>query len=92
MKTEAPSLQGFLLTPTFFGFKPEDRVTLHDSLFNLLWYGAGSWDWQTLYTMPVHIRRFWISKINKMQDEAAAAREKQNQAKSKKPTIVKSPL
>jgi hypothetical protein len=92
VKTEAPSLQGFLLTPTFFGFKPEDRVTLHDSLFNLLWYGAGRWDWQTLYTMPVHIRRFWISKINKMQDEASAAREKQNQAKSKKPTIVKSPL
>jgi len=92
VKTEAPSLQGFLLTPTFFGFKPEDRVTLHDSLFNLLWYGAGRWDWQTLYTMPVHIRRFWISKINKMQDEAAAAREKQNQAKPKKPTIVKSPL
>jgi hypothetical protein len=92
VKTEAPSLQGFLLTPTFFGFKSEDRVTLHDSLFNLLWYGAGRWDWQTLYTMPVHIRRFWISKINKMQDEASAAREKQNQAKSKKPTIVKSPL
>jgi hypothetical protein len=65
---------------------------LHDSLFNLLWHGAGRWDWQTLYTMPIHIRRFWISKINKMQDEAAASREKQNQAKSKKPTIVKSPL
>jgi len=89
---EAPSLQGFLLTQTFFGFKPDDRVMLHDSLFNLLWHGAGRWDWQTLYTMPIHIRRFWISKINKMQDEAAAAREKQNQAKSKKPTIVKSPL
>jgi len=89
---EAPSLQGFLLTQTFFGFKPDDRVMLHDSLFNLLWHGDGRWDWQTLYTMPIHIRRFWISKINKMQDEAAAAREKQNQAKSKKPTIVKSPL
>ena len=89
---EAPSLQGFLLTQTFFGFKPDDRVMLHDSLFNLLWYCDGRWDWQTLYTMPIHIRRFWISKINKMQDEASAAREKQNQAKSKKPTIVKSPL
>jgi hypothetical protein len=41
--------------------------------------------------MPVYIRRFWISKINKMQDEAAAAREKVK-AKTKKPTIIKSPL
>jgi len=91
VKTEAPSLQGFQLTQTFFGFNPEDRVQLHESLFDLVWHGAGRWDWNTLYTMPVYIRRFWISKINKMQDEAAAAREKVK-AKTKKPTIIKSPL
>jgi hypothetical protein len=85
---------GFQLTPTFFGFKPEDRVALHESIFNLIWFGAGRWDWDTIYTMPVHIRRFWISKINKMQDEKLAEIEQQRSksANTKKPRIVKSPL
>lgn len=89
---EAPSLQGFRLEQTFFGFKPEDRVQLHESLFNLVWYGAGRWDWNTLYNMPVYIRRFWISKINKMQDESAYAAEQLKSKKKSKPNIVKSPL
>jgi hypothetical protein len=89
----APSNQGFRLAQTFFGFKPEDRVSLHESLFNLIWAGSGRWDWQTLYTMPVHIRRFWISKLNKMQDEKLA-QEEANKSKrpSKKSKVVKSPL
>jgi hypothetical protein len=82
------------LEQTFFGFKPEDRVKLHESLFNLVWYGAGRWDWETLYTMPVYIRRFWIKKINKMNEEAEQ-RAEQLQAKQqakRKQKIVKSPL
>jgi hypothetical protein len=90
----APSFPGFRLEQTFFGFKPEDRVKLHESLFNLVWYGAGRWDWETLYTMPVYIRRFWIKKINKMNEEAEQ-RAEQLQAKQqakRKQKIVKSPL
>jgi hypothetical protein len=43
--------------------------------------------------MPVHIRRFWISKLNKMQDEKLA-QEEANKSKrpSKKSKVVKSPL
>ena len=93
VKTGAPSTPGFRLEQTFFGFKPEDRVQLHSSLFDLIWFGAGRWDWQTLYTMPVHIRRFWISKINKMQDDRQVAAEQQRAKTSiKKPKVVKSPL
>jgi len=90
----APSSPGFRLEQTFFGFKPEDRVKLHESLFNLVWFGAGRWDWETLYTMPVYIRRFWIKKINKMNEEAEQ-RAEQLQAKQqtkRKQKIVKSPL
>ena len=42
---EAPSFQGFNLEQTFFGFKPEHRVDLHDQLFNILWAGEGRWTW-----------------------------------------------
>lgn len=50
----------------FFGFKPKDRIEFHDSIFNLLWYGEGRWDWDTIYNMPIQIRRRWIMHINKL--------------------------
>lgn len=90
----APSSPGFQLAQTFFGFKPEDRVAHHESLFNLLWYGAGRWDWETLYNMPVYLRRFWIKKINKMTEEAQQRAEQQRSKQQAKrgQKIVKSPL
>ena len=90
----APSLPGFRLDQTFFGFKAEDRVALHETLFNLVWVGAGRWDWNTIYTMPIPIRRFWISKLNKMQDDAASTAEnmKNKNSTKAKPKVVKSPL
>ena len=87
----APSLPGFKLEQTFFGFKPEDRVSLHESLFNLVMYGQGRWTWQDLYTMPIYLRRFWIRKINKMTEEAEERRQNQA-AKPTPPRVVKSPL
>ena len=50
----------------FFGFKPQDRVQLHDNLFNLVWYGEGRWDWDTVYNMPIHIRRYWAKRVNEI--------------------------
>ena len=90
----APSSQGFRLAQTFFGFKPVDRVKHHESLFNLLWFGAGRWDWETLYNMPIYLRRFWIKKLNKMTEESEMRAEQQRSKQQNKrgPKIVKSPL
>ena len=78
---------------TFFGFKPEDRVQLHDTLFNLLWHGDGKWTWTDIYNLPVYLRRFWISKINKMIEDTKQKNE-QRAAKlsAQKNKVVKSPL
>ena len=73
----APSILGFQLEQTFFGFKPTDRVVFHENLFNLVWRGEGRWDWDTVYHMPIMIRRFWVTKINKMDDAAEAAAAEQ---------------
>lgn len=64
MSREAPSPPGFNLDQTFFGFKPEDRITLHENIFNLIWHGEGRWDWNTIYNMPVPIRVMWTKRIN----------------------------
>ncbi len=77
MKTGAPSLLGFNLDQTFFGFKPEDQVQLHDTIYDLIWAGDGRWDWDTIYNLPLHIRRYWVTKINKMRDAQNAQAEEQ---------------
>ncbi len=64
MKKGAPSVQCFKLDQTFFGFKPQDRVALHSTLFDLVWQGEGRWSWETVYNLPVNTRKFWINKIN----------------------------
>lgn len=89
----APSRLGFLLEQTFFGFKPEDRVQLHESLFNLVWHGNGRWSWSELYNMPVYLRRFWIRKINQIYEEAKQRDDQNKAAQSiKRNKVVKSPL
>jgi hypothetical protein len=71
VRTGAPSVPGFQLDQNFFGFKPADRVGLHQNLFNLIWHGAGRWDWDTVYNMPIMIRKLWISNVNRMVEAPA---------------------
>ena len=73
---EAPSLRHFLLGSTFFGFKPEDRVRNHESLFYLIWFGDGRWSWHDVYHMPVFLRSFWIDKCNEIKSRQDAAIQK----------------
>jgi len=89
----APSSLRFLLEQTFFGFSVEDRVLLHENMFNMLWYSDGRLDWDTIYNMPVFLRKFYSKKINKIfreQEEAAelARQQRQTQTKSKKQTAM----
>ena len=94
----APSSLHFLLRPTFFGFNPEDRVALHENIFNMVWYSDGRLDGDTVYNMPVFLRKFYSKKINKIfsdQQEAAERRIQQQRAKRVKqpatpPTYPKS--
>ena len=85
---EAPSLLGFNLDRTFFGLEPKDRLRLHELIFDLIWHGAGRWDWNTIYNMPIFLRKFYVSQVNKIfaeQSEAAeeAAEKRRNAAKPK---------
>ena len=79
---EAPLLPGFKLEPTFFGLKPKDRIRLHENIFNLIWFGEGRWDWDTIYNMPVHIRALWTQKVNEIiANRLNPPAEKSNQPK-----------
>jgi len=85
----APSLPGFRLGQTFFGFKPEDRKILHEHIFNLIWVGEGRWDWNTIYHMPTFLRKFWIEQINRKHD---AINEQNRKASKPAKTINRAPI
>lgn len=87
---EAPSLLGFKLDQTFFGFNALDRVQLHENIFNLLWHGEGRWDWDTIYNMPVFLRRFYVKRVNAIIQERID-RVAQQQEKQRSRTTTKSP-
>jgi len=71
------------LDQTFFGFSPKDKIILHENLFNLIWFGEGRWSWETVYNLPIPIRKLWIKKVNEILDAKQAAA--QNPAKSTTP-------
>lgn len=75
----APSSLHFLLDQTFFGFNASYRMQLHETIFNIIWFGEGRWDWETIYTMPVFLRNFWVKKINKIIEDQNKAAKQQTQ-------------
>jgi hypothetical protein len=81
----------FNLAPTFFGFKPEHQVQLHDQLFELVWAGEGRWDWDTIYNLPIHLRKFWVTKLNKSRSELNQNEETAQQAIKNRITRTKLP-
>ncbi len=81
---EAPSKLHFNLDSTFFGFNSSHQTELHSRLYDLIIAGNGCWDWDTVYHLPLHIRRLWISKINAQRSkDNEEAEERANRAKNK---------
>jgi len=35
----------------------------------MIWHGEGRWDWDTLYNMPIFLRRRWMKHINRILEE-----------------------
>ena len=67
----APSSLNFKLGENFFGIDVNYKVALHDQLFELVWAGAGKWDWDTVYNLPLHLKRMWIIKLNQRSQPAS---------------------
>ena len=79
----------FNLTSNFFGFKPEHQVQFHNQIFDLLWAGEGRWSFQDIYTMPLRIRKLWVSRINKMRNDEL--KETESRLKNQKSNISRPP-
>lgn len=69
MRLEEPSQ----LLSTFFGLKSEDvgpfRVNLFRQIHEIVFHGKGGYDWDTIYHMPIWLRKFTFSIIKEFYEE-----------------------
>ena len=80
-------MPGFQSDLIFSGFNSEYRLLIHESIFDLIWYGEGRWSWDDLYTMPVFLRRYWLKRVNaKIKDDIDRAETYARKTKSNRPS------
>ena len=89
---------------TFFGLTseivPQVRMGLFNQIHEIIFHGQGGYDYETVYNMPIWLRKFTFNKIkewynksdsNKNEDSWLSGEAKENAAKNKKvkpPTYV----
>jgi hypothetical protein len=73
---------------TFFGLTPEYRGNLFTQIHEILFYGNGGYNYDTLYNMPIWLRKFTYNKILEHYDKKTS--QKQNDAVEQSINAMKS--
>ena len=90
----------FQLDLTFFGLTSElvseARSAVFTQIHEIVFYGQGGYDWETIYNMPVWLRRFTYSKLiehydkqNKQNEDLGTQSQKIKEGKVDLPTHFK---
>jgi hypothetical protein len=67
----------FLFLLTFFGLTPEYRPILFKQIHEIVFHGNGGYDWDTVYNMPLWLRRTTFNLIKEHYDKQNEDAEKQ---------------
>ena len=85
--TDSTSLLGL----AFFGLSsdtaPQIRAALFTQIHEIVFHGKGGYDWNTIYNMPIWLRKFTFNQIKSYYKEEADAMSRSTTDKSKK-TLV----
>ena len=74
----------------FFGLPLNYKLSLHEEIFSLCYYGKGGFTWSDVYGLPIYLRRFYIQQVNKAIEERNKAEQAQvNKAKKSSPSFNK---
>ncbi len=68
----------------------EGRLALFTHIHEIVFYGKGGYDWNTVYNMPVWLRKFTHTRILEAYEQEAKAAKKQTGGKSNKTTLMDS--
>ena len=61
---------------TFFGLTPTYRVNLFTQIHGIVFHGKGGYDYDTVYNLPIWLRRFTFQNINEFYEKEKAEMEK----------------
>ncbi len=61
---------------TFFGLTPTYRVNLFTQIHEIVFHGKGGYDYDTVYNLPIWLRRFTFQNINEFYEKEKAEMEK----------------
>ena len=76
----------------FFGLTfdnaPQQRNSLFKQIHEIVFHGKGGYDWNTVYNMPIWLRRFTFNEIQKHYDAESKAYENINSKNSTSKTVI----
>lgn len=82
------SLWGF----PFFGLTSAYRLSLFEQIHDIVFNGQGGYDYNTIYNMPIWLRKFTLNKIHKYyKKQAEQLEEVKNKGKTTFKTKAKKP-
>ena len=80
------------LVLAFFGLTfdnaPHQRNSLFKQIHEIVFHGNGGYDWNTVYNMPIWLRRFTFNEIKNHYEKENKAYEKQSNSNSPSKTVI----
>tara|TARA_R100000734_G_C3248088_1_gene50549 strand:+ start:27 stop:266 length:240 start_codon:yes stop_codon:yes gene_type:complete len=71
----------------FFGLKPSDKKTIHEQIFQLMYYGEG-FTHSDVYGLPIYLRNFYYKElVDTRKAEKKEIEKAQQKSKVSKPMI-----
>ena len=74
---------------TFFGLTSEYRTAVFSQIHEIVFNGQGGYDYETVYNMPIWLRKFTFQKLKDHYDALNSKRKKQTPSKSTTPSWVR---
>lgn len=76
----------------FFGLTLKYREYLFTKIHEIVFYGNGGYDWNTVYNLPISHRDFIYHKIREHFEKQNAETEKQQKSMKSSKTVAKPPI
>jgi hypothetical protein len=77
---------------TFFGLTsnlaPQTRAAIFTQIHEICFHGKGGYDWNTVYNMPIWLRKFTFSKIQDYYQQESEAIENTKSGKKGQKTLI----
>ena len=74
--------------PTFFGLTSEYRASVFSQIHEIVFNGQGGYDYETVYNMPIWLRRFTFQKLKEHYDQVNSKNKAKPRRDSTTPSWV----